>query len=163
MRPTIRCKHCNLNQFETKSGLCRRCLRLLPVQFQQPIELVDPPESRKEYKFDNALFVKAISFYRTNKGFKKSEIARQLHVSGAFVSKAESGFSRPTLATLERFAGVLDVPMGWLVSPVTDEKKAELFAVEVFQLSRSMRPQDKDYILRTVREVAINNKLRRTG
>ena len=54
-REVIRCKTCGLVQYRTRTGNCRRCLRLLPPKVEF---LIPPPEPQELPGDDRQLFEK---------------------------------------------------------------------------------------------------------
>jgi transcriptional regulator with XRE-family HTH domain len=52
---------------------------------------------------------------RLQHGLSVSELARRAGIGKGTLSELESGRRNPTLETLQALAGVLDVPLGWLL------------------------------------------------
>lgn len=51
---------------------------------------------------------------REERNLSQGDIERQTGLYRSYISRVEAGHMRPALATLERFAGALDVPLYWL-------------------------------------------------
>lgn len=51
---------------------------------------------------------------REERHLSQGDIERETGLYRSYISRVEGGHMRPALATLERFAGALDVPLYWL-------------------------------------------------
>ena len=63
----------------------------------------------------------AISIIRRALGLKQSDIAKKAKVSTAFFSLVESGDKHPSIPTLRRIAGALEIPPEVLISLASGE------------------------------------------
>lgn len=52
---------------------------------------------------------------RTEKGISQGSIARMLKIDKAFISNIENGKTNPTLATIEKIAKALGIPVNKLI------------------------------------------------
>lgn len=108
-RIVIRCSHCHLNQFETKSGLCRKCHKSLfdgPLQEVQKIYAPPPLSSRVRRRYPDIGF--AIKLLRLANGMSKSETAKKSNLARQQIGWFERNKALPGIATIERLAAALN-------------------------------------------------------
>ncbi len=125
-REVIRCKLCGLVQYRTRTGNCRRCLRLLPpvVEF-----LIPPPVQQELPGDDRQLFEKwpnrdtvenigqRIRQLRESRGMTQSQLQARSRVSRSYLSRIESGQMTPSLGTLEKISEALGVGLNRFFVP----------------------------------------------
>lgn len=90
-RVVIRCSHCHLNQFETKSGLCRKCHKSLPKPDRQPPDIGF-----------------AIKLLRLANGMSKLGLARKSNMARQKIGMFERNKISPNITTIERLAAALN-------------------------------------------------------
>jgi transcriptional regulator with XRE-family HTH domain len=125
-REVIRCKSCGLVQYRTRTGNCRRCLRLLPPV----VEFLIPPPVAQELPGDNRqLFEKwpnretvenigqRIRQLRESRGMTQSQLQARSRVSRSYLSRIESGQMTPSLGTLEKISEALGVGLNRFFIP----------------------------------------------
>ena len=117
-REVIRCKTCGLVQYRTRTGNCRRCLRLLPPKVEF---LIPPPEPQELPGDDRQLFEKwpnretvenigqRIRQLRESRGMTQSQLQARSRVSRSYLSRIESGQMTPSLGTLEKISEPLGI------------------------------------------------------
>lgn len=143
-REVIRCKVCGLVQYRTRTGNCRRCLRLLPPT----VELLVPPPVPQELPGDDRqLFEKwpnretvenigqRIRQLRESRGMTQSQLQARSRVSRSYLSRIESGQMTPSLGTLEKISEALGVGLNRFFVP---ESNGELLMEDPFILG--LRP-----------------------
>jgi transcriptional regulator with XRE-family HTH domain len=69
------------------------------------------------------------------------DIEHRINLMHCTTSRIEQGFRNPSLNVLERLADCLQIPITWLMQPVTNERIAELFAREVLLATRQVGVQ----------------------
>src|ERR1700733_9145349 len=128
-REVIRCKTCGLVQYRTRTGNCRRCLRLLPPKVEF---LIPPPEPQELPGDDRQLFEKwpnretvenigqRIRQLRESRGMTQSQLQARSRVSRSYLSRIESGQMTPSLGTLEKIAEALGVGLNRFFVPETN-------------------------------------------
>lgn len=111
-RPTVRCSACQLFQYKTASGMCRRCRKPLPALKPPSLPLpTQPPEPESPpVPFSNQQEAvknigKRLAEIRLLKNFPQdsSKWGGSFPVR-SYVSRLESGTNRPTIAVLEHLA-----------------------------------------------------------
>src|ERR1700730_2505745 len=125
-REVIRCKTCGLVQYRTRTGNCRRCLRLLPPK----VEFLVPPPALQELPGDDRqLFEKwpnretvenigqRIRQLRESRGITQSQLQARSRVSRSYLSRIESGQITPSLGTLEKLSEALGVGLNRFFVP----------------------------------------------
>jgi transcriptional regulator with XRE-family HTH domain len=125
-REVIRCKTCGLVQYRTRTGNCRRCLRLLPPK----VEFLIPPSEPQELPGDDRqLFEKwpnretvenigqRIRQLRESRGMTQSQLQARSRVSRSYLSRIESGQMTPSLGTLEKISEALGVGLNRFFIP----------------------------------------------
>ena len=125
-REVIRCKVCGLVQYRTRTGNCRRCLRLLPPK----VEFLIPPPAPQELPGDDRqLFEKwpnretvenigqRIRQLRESRGMTQSQLQARSRVSRSYLSRIESGQMTPSLGTLEKISEALGVGLNRFFIP----------------------------------------------
>src|SRR5215471_4931080 len=125
-REVIRCKTCGLVQYRTRTGNCRRCLRLLPPKVEF---LIPPPEPQELPGDDRQLFEKwpnretvenigqRIRQLRESRGMTQSQLQARSRVSRSYLSRIESGQMTPSLGTLEKISEALGVGLNRFFVP----------------------------------------------
>ena len=125
-REVIRCQVCGLVQYRTRTGNCRRCLRLLPpkVTFVIPIPSPQdlPGDDRQLFEnWPNRETVENIGQrirqLRESRGMTQSQLQARSRVSRSYLSRIESGQMTPSLGTLEKIAEALGVGLNRFFVP----------------------------------------------
>ena len=123
-REVIRCKTCGLVQYRTRTGNCRRCLRLLPpkVEFLIPPAQELPGDNRQLFeKWPNRETVENIGQrirqLRESRGMTQSQLQARSRVSRSYLSRIESGQMTPSLGTLEKISEALGVGLNRFFVP----------------------------------------------
>ena len=128
-REVVRCKVCGLVQYRTRTGNCRRCLRLLPPKVEY---LIPPPAPQELPGDDRQLFEKwpnretvenigqRIRQLRESRGMTQSQLQARSRVSRSYLSRIESGQMTPSLGTLEKISEALGVGLNRFFVPESD-------------------------------------------
>ena len=125
-REVIRCQVCGLVQYRTRTGNCRRCLRLLPptvtfvIPTPSPQDL--PGDDRQLFEnWPNRETVENIGQrirqLRESRGMTQSQLQARSRVSRSYLSRIESGQMTPSLGTLEKIAEALGVGLNRFFVP----------------------------------------------
>src|SRR5207247_5637938 len=124
-REVIRCKTCGLVQYRTRTGNCRRCVRVLP----QRLEFLIPPPAPEEEagaepqqeKQANQETVENIGQrirqLRESRSMTQSQLQSRSKVSRSYLSRIESGQMTPSLGTLDRISEPLKVGLNGFLIP----------------------------------------------
>ena len=125
-REVVRCKVCGLVQYRTRTGNCRRCLRMLPPKVEY---LIPPPAPQELPGYDRQLFEKwpnretvenigqRIRQLRESRGMTQSQLQARSRVSRSYLSRIESGQMTPSLGTLEKISEALGVGLNRFFVP----------------------------------------------
>ena len=125
--PVLRCKSCQLNQFVTKSGLCRRCHKPLfveePVVCEKKEEIAQPPASTsgRNAPIDMG---RAIWLLRSVRGLSQRAMAQRMGTARTYISKLETNRCMPTTTQIRRLAGTLEVSEYCLITLATIHNQA---------------------------------------
>ena len=125
-REVIRCQVCGLVQYRTRTGNCRRCLRLLPptvtfvIPTPSPQDL--PGDDRQLFEnWPNRETVENIGQrirqLRESRSMTQSQLQARSRVSRSYLSRIESGQMTPSLGTLEKIAEALGVGLNRFFVP----------------------------------------------
>ena len=121
-KAVIRCKKCQLNQFMTRQGNCRRCRR--PLLFEEPAVTV--PECRPAQATQTAGAARpsidmatAIWLLRTARGMSQRAMAKKMGIARTYISKLEGNRCVPSPPQIRRIADILEVSEYCLVAMAT--------------------------------------------
>jgi len=137
-REVIRCKTCGLVQYRTRTGNCRRCLRLLPptVEFSLPAPAPQELPGDDRQLFENwpnrdtvENIGQRIRQLRESRGMTQSQLQTRSRVSRSYLSRIESGQMTPSLGTLEKISEALGVGLNRFFIP---ESNGELLMEDPF-------------------------------
>lgn len=137
-REVIRCKTCGLVQYRTRTGNCRRCLRLLPptVEFSLPAPAPQELPGDDRQLFENwpnrdtvENIGQRIRQLRESRGMTQSQLQARSRVSRSYLSRIESGQMTPSLGTLEKISEALGVGLNRFFIP---ESNGELLMEDPF-------------------------------
>ena len=125
-REVIRCQVCGSVQYRTRTGDCRRCLRLLPPK----VSFVIPTPSPQDLPGDDRQLFESwpnrdtvenigqrIRQLRESRGMTQSQLQARSRVSRSYLSRIESGQMTPSLGTLEKIAEALGVGLNRFFVP----------------------------------------------
>lgn len=125
-REVIRCKTCGLVQYRTRSGHCRRCVRVLPPKLDSLIPAMVqqdlPGDDRQLFEdWPNRETVENIGQrirqLRESRGMTQSQLQSRSRVSRSYLSRIESGQMTPSLGTLEKISEALGVGLNRFFVP----------------------------------------------
>ncbi len=127
-REVIRCKTCGLVQYRTRTGNCRRCVRVLPQRLEFLIPPPAPPEEAdaepEQEKLINQETVENIGQrirqLRESRSMTQSQLQSRSKVSRSYLSRIESGQMTPSLGTLEKISEALSVGLNRFFIPESD-------------------------------------------
>ena len=107
---TIQCPHCQLSQFPSRNGQCRRCHQPLNVFY------LDFSLHKCRASFDGdckgplgAEIARAIRDLRARRGLTQERLSRYARISRSQVSRFECGRAWPSLPTLLHIAAILGI------------------------------------------------------
>jgi DNA-binding XRE family transcriptional regulator len=118
-KAVIRCKKCQLNQFMTRQGNCRRCRR--PLLCEEPPVIVPAfqpaqPAGPARPSVDMAT---AIWLLRSARGMSQRDMAKKMGIARTYISKLEGNRCVPSPPQIRRIAGILEVSEYCLVALAT--------------------------------------------
>ncbi len=114
-RAVIRCIICDLVQYETRSGNCRRCGYSLPQRISSLLllSIVISPEPPNDYR--PAQVVEQIGArireLRGMRGWKQRELARRANIARPYLGRVEVGAMKPSIGVLEKISEALGVSL----------------------------------------------------
>lgn len=121
-KAVIRCKKCQLNQFMTRQGNCRRCRR--PLLCEEPPVIV--PECQPAQSDQSAGAARpsidmatAIWLLRSARGLSQRDMAKKMGIARTYISKLEGNRCVPSPPQIRRIAGILEVSEYCLVALAT--------------------------------------------
>jgi transcriptional regulator with XRE-family HTH domain len=141
-RDVLRCQLCGLVQYRTRTGYCRRCLRLLPMvqAVTLPPPQAPPPEQEAANRaWPNVQTVERIGNrvrqLREWRSMTQSQLQSRSKVSRSYLSRIESGQMTPSLGTLEKISEALGIGLNRFFLP---ENQGELMLEDPF--IQNLRP-----------------------
>lgn len=159
-RPVVRCAACELVQFITKRGSCRRCFKPLPKpeQLEPPAEIPvtractivaaadtvrhEPAGSGSQLDLVVTLGHR-VRDLRTRLKITQEGVCRRSGVSRGYFSRIEAGQMTPTIGTIEKICGAFGISMRDFFSPYYIDSVPDVFVdellVELLKLSRANR------------------------
>ena len=180
-REVVRCHGCQLVQFRTLSGMCRRCYR--PLQLPQP-ESQAAEKIRSEYHTEAPLSTgehgmgAATELHgKTMKEFQlgarlrelrernymtQAEVAVRAHVPRTYVSRIEHAHLLPGLSVSQRIADALGVELLDLI-PNPSEPEAPVSSNDYYwnaflRYFRLLREDDQSAVVSRVRSMLPNTR-----
>jgi len=121
-KAVIRCKKCQLNQFMTRQGNCRRCrCPLLCEEAPVIVPVCHPARSAQPAgparpSIDMAT---AIWLLRSARGLSQRDMAKKMGIARTYISKLEGNRCVPSPPQISRIAGILEVSEYCLVALAT--------------------------------------------
>ena len=120
-RNVVRCRHCELRQFETVNGKCRRCHQLFvdpePIALPTPAAAAASPiPSAYNPVFDVCFWLPFVFCYLRNRaGINQRELSEIMGCPRQYVVRFETGSLVPVMAQIFRFADGIGVGVGELL------------------------------------------------
>ena len=161
-REVLRCDHCTLVQFRTSNSMCRRCHRPLDVEeAPAPIAIVPPSEDAAGDSNAGLRVAAQVKEIRKARHLSQRQLAGRMQVPRTYISKIENGKAIPTLGSLERLAGALEVDICQLVRDGRSHREEETaqiladpFLAELAQYLPQLEPLQRSLLLNQARERA---------
>jgi DNA-binding XRE family transcriptional regulator len=121
-KAVIRCKKCQLNQFMTRQGNCRRCRR--PLLCEEPPVIVPECLPAQSAQFAGPArpsidMATAIWLLRSARGLSQRDMAKKMGIARTYISKLEGNRCVPSPPQIRRIAGILEVSEYCLVALAT--------------------------------------------
>ena len=181
-REVIRCQGCQLVQFRTVSGRCRRCARpLLPrlvlvpriASAEEPSQAlgrrfpVRPPGPPRPFLLRDAHFEKPkigakLIRLRKERGLSQTELARLTGIPRSYVSRMENDHLTPGPRIVSRLAAAVGVPIVDLLSSERDSGSARFLSKDptcarLLSEFPGLEPQEMAAVLAEVRQMVEGN------
>lgn len=120
-REVVRCRHCNLVQYVTEWGRCRRCRQMLTEVEVKPA--TQPPatvDSTAVFNYKHLVGInkglaQVMKVMRLATGLSQRDMAAKLGINRVHVSRFERGETTPSIRSVERFAKALGVSISFLM------------------------------------------------
>lgn len=169
-REVLACFHCRLVQFRTRTSLCRRCHKPLDGEARNPAQVEAASIPSGNQAMDVLDPVKNLGLrvrdFRKKRGLTQRVLACRMNVPRTYISKVEVGRVMPTLATLWRVAGALEVPVTRLLSDLAEPRREDEaarilddpFLAEIAKVLAKLNAVHRALILRAVRDAAGNDR-----
>jgi transcriptional regulator with XRE-family HTH domain len=121
-KAVIRCQKCQLNQFMTRQGNCRRCHR--PLLNEEPPVMVhefQPAQSAQSAgpARPSVDMATAIWLLRSARGLSQRAMAKKMGIARTYISKLEGNRCVPSPGQIRRIAATLEVSEYCLVALAT--------------------------------------------
>src|SRR5271170_2799981 len=160
-REVVRCDDCHLVQFRTNNNLCRRCRTSLDEDEPEPIlTAVMPPPEPEESGEREVHVAKAIRDLRHRSGLSQRQLAMRMGVPRTYVSKIENEKATPTLSSLARLAGALEVTIPDLLCACGPSREDEInealadpFIAELAGFTSKLNAMQLSNVLSQVRDM----------
>jgi transcriptional regulator with XRE-family HTH domain len=162
-REVVRCDRCNLVQFRTISGLCRKCHASLDTEIPE-IAVPEPAFQTTDATADvhGLQVASAIRALRQRSGLSQRQLAMRMRVPRTYVSKIENEKATPTLSSLERLAEALRVSVPDLLAGGNTrdaelrELMADAFIAEILPYLSHLNAMQMTGVLTQVRDMSLN-------
>ncbi len=158
-REVLRCDRCQLVQFRTVHGNCRRCQKALEPE-EQPLPPL-APQSTEPAATEELNVARAVRTLRHGRGLSQRQLAARMLVPRTYISKIENGKAMPTLSSLERLASALGAPVTELVHDAYSRRVqivtavvADAFLAELLPLSGRLNAFQQQVLLSQARDMA---------
>ncbi|MGH9468322.1 MAG: helix-turn-helix domain-containing protein [Terriglobales bacterium] len=125
-REVLRCPQCQLVQYRTQSGLCRRCRNSVDavpepapppaLVSKLPAELEPGIETAEATGVPVPDVAAAIRLWRQRRGLSQRQLAERMRVPRTYVSKIENDKATPTFTSLERMALAMQTSIACLLA-----------------------------------------------
>jgi transcriptional regulator with XRE-family HTH domain len=161
-REVLRCDYCQLVQFRTLSGLCRRCHKSLDREEPPIIEVPPEPAVFRESPRPALQVAGAIRSLRQKTGISQRQLALRMQVPRTYVSKIENEKATPTLSSLDRLAKALGVSVPELLggsnNDFTSRKEllADPFIAELARYLPRLNPLQWQSVLAQIRDMHVH-------
>ena len=164
-REVVRCDHCQMVQFRTLSGLCRRCRNPLEredppiVEIAPELQVVHVPSSRPVLQV-----AETIRRLRERAGLSQRQLAMRMGIPRSYISKIENAKARPTLASVERLACALRVPVGEILNSTPNgangasQLLADEFIAELAPYLSKLTPLQWQSVLAQMRDMTLHTR-----
>jgi transcriptional regulator with XRE-family HTH domain len=126
-REVLRCERCQLVQFRSHTGNCRRCHKALePEELPLPAIHLHTSAPAAPQELDVARAVRSLRHARS---LSQRQLAARMSVPRTYISKIENGKAMPTLSSLERLANALEAKIGDLLHDDRSRRANALAAI----------------------------------
>lgn len=169
-REVLRCPQCQLVQYRTQTGNCRRCRAdidalLAPPPPPPPLltplrgggELEPGIETAEASGIPVPDVAGAIRRWRTHRGLSQRQLAERMHVPRTYVSKIENDKATPTITSLERMASAMETSIASLLAERAEpepELMQDAFVQALVPLLAGLGPQHRLRLLQASRHLA---------
>jgi transcriptional regulator with XRE-family HTH domain len=158
-REVVRCDHCQLMQFRTSNGNCRRCRK--PLEIEEPVLPTLHLHSTPAAPPQEINVAKAVRRLRHDGGMSQRQLAGRMQVPRTYISKIENGKAIPTLSSLQRLANALETPMAALVQDARSQREqartevlADDFLCEILPMVAQLNAFQRQVVLSHARDMA---------
>ncbi|RRA47390.1 XRE family transcriptional regulator [Acidipila sp. EB88] len=158
-REVLRCERCQLVQFRTTSGFCRRCHK--PLEVEEPAVAAMQPQLHATAPTQELDVARAVRALRHTRGLSQRQLAARMDVPRTYISKIENGKAMPTLSSLQRLATALEAEVGELLHDARSRRSQALanvlsdpFLCEVLPLCSRLNAFQQQVLLSHARDMA---------
>jgi len=165
-REVLRCDHCQLVQFRTASGLCRKCKTSFDEEPEPIVSSPIPqPLPAAESGSRGLRVAAAIRALRTRAGLSQRQLAQRMNVPRTYISKIENEKACPTLSSLQRLADALNVTICDLLhhgemrlEEQIQQLQADEFIAELIPYMRKLNAMQWASVLNEVRVMTTQSR-----
>jgi transcriptional regulator with XRE-family HTH domain len=158
-REVLRCDHCQLMQFRTSNGNCRRCRK--PLEIEEPLLPTLHIHATPAAPSQEINVARAVRKLRHEGSMSQRQLAGRMQVPRTYISKIENGKAIPTLSSLKRLADALGTPIASLVQDARSQREqaradvlCDPFLCEVLPLVAAMNAFQRQVVLSHARDMA---------
>ena len=158
-REVLRCERCQLVQFRTTSGHCRRCHK--PLELEEPPLPASPLHLVAQAVPQELDVARAVRTLRHARALSQRQLAARMQVPRTYISKIENAKAMPTLSSLERLARALEAPIAELLHDARSRREqaldgilADPFLIEVLPFAAQLNAFQQQVLLSHARDMA---------
>ncbi len=158
-REVLRCERCQLMQFRTSNGNCRRCHK--PLEVDEPALPALQLHTSTAAPIQELDVARAVRSLRHARALSQRQLAARMQVPRTYISKIENGKAMPTLSSLQRLATALEAPIGELLQDSRSRRQQSLTAIladpllcDLLPLAGSLSAFQQQVLLSHARDMA---------
>lgn len=148
-RITVRCPHCDLMQFWTESGSCRRCHKAYVPEELLAVELESVVAPRR----DVGSVGRSLLYHRTRLKLSQRQLALRLGIPRTYISKIEIGGCLPRIASLQRIAEGMGIDLFDLIGLADMDVLKDPFMQQIAPYVRAISADNRNILLANLKQM----------
>lgn len=164
-REVVRCGHCQLRQFQTKTHHCRKCGKRMEPEPVPPAQVEEKRENKpgkpRPETLNHLTLASKLFELRKSKGLTQAAVACRMGVSCTYISKLETTQIQPHAINRLLLAWALEVePEILSACPAIDKAKLEgtimgdSFLMEMHEHSQHLCEEQRRLVIAAARSMA---------